>query len=107
MLFSAPIPYYHSQIQTEVRDMWKRTAGVESERRKHREDFVDENCIELHPLFGIDRANIHQVDISGVERGQEPLAEEIIRLIHQLANFGSDRLQSLGRTAAVDRRLMH
>src|SRR5579871_5715408 len=55
VLLALCIAYDHCKIQTEIRDMGKRPAGIESERRENGVDAFQEISFELSLLAGMER----------------------------------------------------
>ena len=107
MLRPTRIADHHGHVQTEIRDMRKRPALIESQRCEHREDFVQEQTVQLHSLLPVHFGKIQQPDMRRRQLRRQLLPVEGVRLVHEKVHFDPDGFQGLGRTPAVDEWLLH
>ncbi len=87
--------------EREIRDVRERMPAVDRERREHREDGLIESFREGGLRLVVELAHVHQADSFALERRQQLVVEHAHLQRQRGPQPPRDRLQMLGRCAAV------
>ncbi len=96
----------HAEVVAHVGDVRERPAGVERQRRQHREDLLLVVVLERGPLPGIQAVVVDDVDAGRVELGPQ-VAEALAGRLHDAPGALLRDGQQLLRRVAVRGRLGH
>jgi hypothetical protein len=96
-----PVADHDAEIQREIRDPRERMGRVHRQGRQRRMDLAPEPLLELLLLAGTQRVPVREADALRRERRDQGLGEDAFLPAHQPLGGQMDRLELLGRAAAV------